>query len=85
MSIDALARELIERRQTAKRLLDAGEIDGWLQGMPAEFEPQERLRSHLLNHPVVVTDDPAVSFSQASTLPSSMTRTRWECSFFGVY
>jgi hypothetical protein len=28
--------------------------------MPAEFRAAERLRSHLLNNPVVVTDDPAV-------------------------
>jgi hypothetical protein len=40
--------------------LDAGDIDGWANAMPAEFRAAERLRSHLLNHPVVVTDDPVV-------------------------
>lgn len=60
MEIDRLAHELIELRQRAKQLLDAGDIDAWLNAMPSEFQVAERLRSHLLNHAIVVTDDPAV-------------------------
>jgi hypothetical protein len=60
MPIDALAHELIDCQQTAKRLLEAGDMDAWLAAMPAEFRAAERLRSHLLNNSVVVTDDPVV-------------------------
>ena len=60
MSIDTLAHELIEARRASKQLLGAGEIDAWLEAMPAEFRAAEGLRSHLLNHPFVVTDDPTV-------------------------
>lgn len=60
MSIDALAHELIALQQSAKCLLDADDFDGWLDAMPAEFRAADRLRTHLLNNPVAVTDDPAV-------------------------
>jgi hypothetical protein len=60
MSIENLARELIALRQAAQKLLDNGDIDGWIKAMPAEFRAAERLRTQLLVHPVAVTDDPTV-------------------------
>jgi len=60
MSIDDLAHELIELRQAAKQFLDSGDIEAWLNAMPAEFRAAERLRFLLLTYPAVVTDDPAV-------------------------
>lgn len=60
MSTESLARELIELQEEAKRLRDAGDIEGWLKSMPAELRAAQRLHSHLLDYPVVVTDDPAV-------------------------
>jgi|GEM_PF-4238265 len=60
MSIENLARELIGLRQAAKELLDTGDVDGWIEAMPAEFRAAERLRTQLLVHPIAVTDDPSV-------------------------
>ncbi len=60
MSIDALAHELIDHQQTAKRLLEAGDVDAWIAAMPVEDRAAERLRSYLINNPVVITDDPVV-------------------------
>jgi hypothetical protein len=60
MQIDALAHELLELQRTSRRLLESDDIETWLNAVPAEFRAAERLRSHLLNHPAVVTDDPAV-------------------------
>lgn len=60
MSIAALAHEMIDLQQASKRLLDAGDIEDWLNSLYPEFAVAERLRSHLLNSPFVVTDDPAV-------------------------
>ena len=67
MSIDALAHELIRLRQASKDLLVAGDIEAWAKALPAEFRAAERLRSHLLHHPAVVTDDPAVKLLLAET------------------
>ena len=60
MSTDAVARELIELRQTSKRLLDSGDMEGWLTNVAEEIRVAGRLQSLLLHHPIVVTDDPAV-------------------------
>ncbi len=60
MSIAALAQKLIELQQASKRLLDAGDVDRWLDSLYPEFVVAEKLRIQLLNIPLVVTDDPAV-------------------------
>src|SRR5947199_418485 len=60
MSIEALARELVEVRTNSKRLLEEGDIDGWLATLTPQFLIAEQLRSYLLSHPVVVTGDPSV-------------------------
>jgi len=60
MSIEALARELIGHQEKSKRLLESGDIDAWLDALTPELRLVEQLRTRLLNHSVVVTDDPAV-------------------------
>jgi hypothetical protein len=60
MSIEALARELIGYQDKSKRLLESGDIDAWLGALTPELRLVEQLRTRLLNHSVVVTDDPAV-------------------------
>jgi hypothetical protein len=60
MSIEALARELIDLRKKSQRLLRAGDIDACLDALTPAFRLVEELRTRLLNHSVVVTDDPAV-------------------------
>src|SRR6266513_2747930 len=67
MNIDTLAHEVIKQRDASKRLLDSGDLDAWLTAMPAEFIAAERLRTYLLRHPVVVTDDPAMKQLLAET------------------
>ena len=69
MNIDTLAHEVIKQREASKRLLDSGNLDAWLRAMPAEFAVAEELREHLLRHPVVVTDDPAVKHLLAEIDP----------------
>ena len=71
MSIETLAHELIELRQTAQQLLDAGDIEPWLDAMPAEFRAAERLKAYLLQNPVVVTDDPARDREKPGATPTS--------------
>jgi hypothetical protein len=60
MSIEELARELIELRKESQRLLKDGYIQAWLDALVPECRLVEQLRSRLLNRSVVVTDDPAV-------------------------
>src|SRR5687768_13231106 len=60
MSIEALSKELLTLRQTSTRLLESGDIDGWLDSLAPEFRAGERLRSYLLDNPIVVTADPEV-------------------------
>ncbi len=60
MKIDALASQLIELRQTSKRLMDSSDIEGWLTSIAEEISVAARLQSLLLHHPTVVTEDPAV-------------------------
>jgi hypothetical protein len=67
VNIDTLAHEVIKQREASKRLFDSGDLDAWLTAMPAEFAAAERLRTYLLRHPVVVTDDPAVKQLLAET------------------
>jgi hypothetical protein len=58
--IDKLAHQLIELQETSKRLLESDDIDNWLNSLGPQIRVADELRSYLLNHPVVVTDDPAV-------------------------
>src|SRR5437870_5213610 len=67
MNIDTLTHELIKQRQIAKQHLDSGDLDAWLNAMPAEFKAADRLRAELLRHPVVVTNNPAVKQLLAET------------------
>ncbi|PYJ82914.1 MAG: hypothetical protein DME22_17100 [Verrucomicrobia bacterium] len=60
MSIEALAHELIGHQEKSKRLLESGNIDAWLDELSQELRLVEQLRARLLNHSIVVTDDPAV-------------------------
>ena len=60
MSTETLARELIGHQEKSKRLLEAGNIEAWLNALAPEFRLVEQLRIQLLNHSVVVTDDLAV-------------------------
>lgn len=60
MSIEALARELIGLQQESMRLLEAEDIDAWLDTVKSELRLVEQMRTCLLNDSVVVTDDPAV-------------------------
>ena len=60
MSIEALAQDLIGQQEKSKRLLEAGDIDGWSDALLPELRLVEQLRRLLLNHPVVVTGDLAV-------------------------
>jgi hypothetical protein len=60
MSIEALAHELIAHQEKSKSLIESGDIDAWLKEIVSEFRLIEQLRTELLNHSVVVTDDPAV-------------------------
>ena len=61
MSIEALAHELIGHQEKSKRLLESGNIDAWLDELSQELRLVEQLRARLLNHSIVVTDDPAVN------------------------
>ena len=60
MSIATLAHKMTELQQASKRLLDDGNVEGWLESLYPEFTVAEQLRTQLLNGPVVVTDDPVV-------------------------
>lgn len=60
MSVENVARELIELRQTSKRMMESGDMEGWLLNLAQEITAVGRLQSLLLHHPTVITDDPAV-------------------------
>ncbi|MGD1089160.1 MAG: hypothetical protein ABR955_10610 [Verrucomicrobiota bacterium] len=60
MSIETLARDLIGHQEKSKRLLESGDIDAWVDALSLGLRLVEQLRTRLLNHSVVVTDDPAV-------------------------
>ncbi len=60
MNIEALCHELLNFRETSTRLLQTGDIEGWLNSLAPELRAGERLRSYLLDNPIIVTEDPDV-------------------------
>lgn len=60
MSLDSLATALLQLRAKAKHLLDAGDIEGWLDIIRPEFQAADDLRKYLIQNPIVITQDPLV-------------------------
>lgn len=60
MKIEALSHDLLNLRQNSTSLLKSGDIAGFLDSLRPAFNAAERLRSYLLDNPIIVTEDPAV-------------------------